>query len=91
MGLHDLITNELITQKSLSALIWLINHGRELEFKVNDTVCFISCSHSKRTVSLWINQAEQYFDYIEELIANATIHGIPFLISWNDAVIITVF
>ncbi len=91
MDLHDLIVDELINKKSLSALIWLINHGRELELSVENIPCFISHNKSNKTVSLWVNQSEQSFNSMEELIQNSTVNEKPFLLLWNDAVIETLF
>lgn len=58
MTLHDIIVEELIVNKSLAALIYLICQGRELEFAVEGKVYFISCDKSKK------------FDRIGELIAS---------------------
>ena len=91
MELHDLNTNELISQKSLSALIWLVNHGRELEFRIDNTVCFISRSNSAKNVSLWVNRSEQSFDSMEALIEKSSINQKPFLQIWDDAEIETLF
>ncbi len=91
MNLHDLIVDELINKKSLAAFIWLINHGRELELSMDFIPCFISHHRSNKTVSLWVNQAEQSFDSVEELIQNSTVNEKPFLLLWNDAVIETLF
>ena len=36
MHVHDLIVNELFDKKSLAALIFLIDFGRELELNMNE-------------------------------------------------------
>lgn len=54
--LHDIIAYELLEKKSLSALIYLIDRGREVEFELNKKTYFISCSGSNKYVSLWNNQ-----------------------------------
>ena len=82
---HDLIVNELFEKRSLAALIFLIDCGRELEFKVNGNKCFISCDGSKKYVSLYVNKEEQSFDSVSELIANATIADMEFLVVWEQA------
>lgn len=89
--LHDWIADELIAKKSLSALIWLIDQGRELEFRVGDTVGFISGSHSAGKVSLWVDQIEQSFGSMEALIEHSTIHERPFCQAWKDVRIETLF
>ena len=42
MCLHDIIAEELTEKKSLAALIYLICHGRELEFEFEGKKYFIS-------------------------------------------------
>ena len=85
MDIHDLIVNELFDEKSLAALIFLIDCGRELEFKIKGKEYFISCDTSKKYVSLWENKNEQSFDSVLELIKNATIENMCFLTAWEQA------
>ncbi|MBQ8057878.1 MAG: hypothetical protein IJ275_06055 [Ruminococcus sp.] len=85
MSVHDLIVAELFETKSLAALIFLIDCGRELEFKVDGKEYFISCSNAEKYVSLWTNQNEQSFDSVYELIENATIDNTGFLVAWSHA------
>lgn len=75
MYLHDLIVQEFEQTKSLSALIYLIEQGREVEFSFEGKKYFLSRSNSQKRVSLWSNQGqgEQSFDHIEELIEKATL------------------
>ena len=68
MDLYDLIIHELEVKKSLAALIYLIERGRELEFTVNGMEYFLSRDHAAKYVSLWNKHHEQSFDSIEELI-----------------------
>jgi len=89
--IHDLIADELLQQKSLAALIYLMDCGRELEFTVAGTKCFISRSNSSRKVSLWVNKDEQAFEHMESLINASTIKGMPFLEAWPCAVLPTLF
>ena len=85
MDAYDLIENELFEKKSLAALIFLIDGGRELELDVNGNKCFISCDGSKKYVSLYVNKNEQSFDSVPELINNATIADMSFLAAWEQA------
>ncbi len=89
--LHGLIEEELENKKSLAALIWLINQGRELEFRIGTTECFISMDRAEKYVSLWAEGEEQSFDSMEQLIGNATINGKTLMASWDEAVIETLF
>lgn len=82
---HELFVNELFEKKSLAALIYLIDNGRELEFKAHGKECFISCSGSKKYVSIWESQEEQSFHSVYDLIKNATIEKVDFLEAWEQA------
>ena len=85
MCVHELIVTELFERKSLAALIFLIDCGRELEFRINVKDYFISCCNSKKYVSLWCNKYEQSFDSVYELLENAKIENIDFCVAWADA------
>lgn len=89
--LQDLIVAELLEKKSLAALIYLLDSGRELEFKVYDKQYFISCSKAEKYVSIWDKTNEQSFDNIDELVANAVVGDKTFLSAWRDIEIKTVF
>ena len=91
MCLHDIIVEELTEKKSLAALIYLICHGRELEFEIEGKEYFISCDKSKKYVSLWNNQNVQSFNSVDELIENATIENSSFLSLWEKSTIQTLF
>lgn len=84
MCLHDIVAEELTDKKSLAALIYLICHGRELEFEIEGKEYFISCDKSQKYVSLWNNQNEQSFDSVDELIENALIENRAFLSIWEN-------
>lgn len=89
--LHDIIADELLEKKSLAALIYLIDRGREVEFELNKNTYFISCSGSNKYVSLWNNQIEQSFDSISDLIEYSTIENQLFIYLWNEAEITSIF
>ena len=85
MDIHDLIADDLLNKRSIAALIFLIDCGRELEFTVNGNKCFISCDNSPKYVSLLVNENEQSFDSVYELIENAAIGDESFLVAWEQA------
>ena len=89
--LYERIEKELLEQKSLAALIYLIESGRELECELDGEIYFITKSNSPKYVSLWHNEIEQSFDSIEGLLENALINGEIFLSLWNKMTIITLF
>ena len=91
MNLHDHIQQELLDSKSIAALIWLIEQGRELEFTYQDETCFISCDKSARYVSLWCGKNEQSFETTEHLVREAVLNGKHFLDAWADIRIDTLF
>lgn len=89
--LHDIIAYELLEKKSLSALIYLIDRGREVEFELNKKTYFISCSGSNKYVSLWNNQIQQILDSISDLMEYSTIENQSFISLWNKVEIISIF
>ena len=89
--LYERIENELLKQKSLAALIYLLESGRELECELKGETCFITKSNSPQYISLWHNGTEQSFDSIEELLENAVLVGETFLRLWDKMNIITLF
>ena len=91
MWYYDAIEDELLKGKSLAALLYLINGGRELEFSVDGRAYFISRSGSEKYVSVWQGTAEQSFDSMEKLLDNALIDGEPFLSAWPRTQMETLF
>jgi len=91
MNVHDMIICELEQTKSLAALVYAVERGREVEFTANGTGYFLSRHKSQKAFSLWDSRSEQSFDSMEELIGNAEISGRPFLTAWKDAEITTIF
>ncbi|MEG0325802.1 MAG: hypothetical protein RR618_04670 [Cellulosilyticaceae bacterium] len=91
LGLHDLIVNELFDKHSLSALVYAINAGRELEFIYNGIEYFLSKSGSKKVVSIWTGEVEQSFESMESLIFNATLDGEKFIKVWDNLKLICLF
>ena len=91
MCLYDVIVEELIEKKSLAALIYLIDCGRDLEFTFEGEEYFISRDNSPKYVSLWQGENEQSFDSVSNLIENATIGNRPLLSVWNLVEIQTLF
>ena len=85
MEIHDLIVRELFDKKSLAALIYLIDFGRELEFCVDRCKCFISHLNSDNSVYLSVNGIEQRFNSVSEMIKSATIEDLSFLVAWEQA------
>lgn len=91
MGLHDLIVQELENTKSLAALIWLVERGREVEFTLDGSEYFLSIHKSKKVVSLWDKGTEQSFESMEQLLEKAVLDRRAFLDAWKDAKIETIF
>lgn len=85
MNIHDKMVNELFDNKSLKALEYLIDQGRELQFKYNDITCFISKDNSKSYVSAWVEKDEKAFGSIQDLIENMKIGNIPFEVIWRES------
>ena len=84
ISLHGQIAGELFDKKALSALIWLVDHGHELEFRWQGRPGFISRSGSAKVVSIWLDKKEQAFDSTEALAQDALLGGKPFYQIWED-------
>ena len=64
MNIQDKMVKELFENKSIKALKYLVECGRELEFNYNNKDGFISRDNSNSFVSVWIDKNEQSFDNI---------------------------
>lgn len=91
MELHDMITDELFDKKSISALLWLISQGRELEATYQNESIFISADKSKNKVSIWINRQESSFATMEELLQFTEIEGHKLIDVWDEIHLDTLF
>ncbi|MBE7012401.1 MAG: hypothetical protein E7415_06985 [Ruminococcaceae bacterium] len=89
--LHQHMEDELLNDRSLGALVYLIQQGREFEFFYNGILCFISCSESDKEVSLWIDKTEYAFDNVTQLIEYKAFEDKSLLEIWNDVVFETLF
>jgi len=88
---HEEMENALFESRSLEALAFLINAGRELEFNYRGMVGFISCDGSKKGVSVWTEGTEQSFAGVAEMMNKAIIAGKTFRSVWNEIEIETLF
>lgn len=88
---HEEKERALMEEKSLDALKFLINHGREVEFSLNANVYFMSKDGSKKNVSIWKDEKEQAFDSFDKMIKNAQIEKKPFLSVWDKVDIEFIF
>ena len=88
---HDEMATALLEEKSLAALVYLIDHGRELEFAAGEHTYFISRDKAAKYVSLWKGEEEQSFDHVYDLIEHAEVEGQLFFKMWKDCEISTLF
>lgn len=88
---HDLVVDELYKKKSLSAFIYLIKAGRELEFEYFGEQYFVSRDKSKGNVSIYHGDEEEFFDSEEQLIEKTVLQNHSFLSVWNDVKLGTLF
>ena len=89
--LHDKYEKEFFKSKSPNSLKYLIENGRELEFTINNHSGFISKNSSEKYCSLWVDNIEQGFCSVSELIKNAEIDGELLLNLLDKIEIITIF
>jgi len=89
--LYEIIVNELYNSKTISALLFLIDNGRELSFLYND----IEYSITWKDKLLYLDNEKhdnlQMFDNAWELIENSKIEKYKFLEVWNDIKLLTLF
>jgi len=88
---HDEMAAALLEEKSLAALVYLIDHGRELEFMSGEHTYFVSRDKAAKYVSIWQGEQEQSFDHVYDLIEHAEVEGQPFFKMWKDCEISTLF
>lgn len=89
--LHQYLQDELCENKSLGALVYLVEHGRKFEFSYNGALCFISFTKTQKEVSLCIDKTEYVFDNITKLIESKVFQGKSLLDIWNEIEIETLF
>ena len=89
--MHDQAAQALWETHSLNALVYLIDHGRELEFTADGEAYFLSRSRAAEYVSLWHGGTEQSFDSMQALLEYAVINGRPFLSAWTEVHLQTLF
>ena len=89
--LHQYLQEDLFNNKSLGALVYLVEMGREFEFFYEGKLCFISRSESHTEVSLWIDKAEYAFENITKLIEYKAFENKSLLEIWDKIEIETLF
>ncbi len=90
-NLHDYLADELCNNKSLGALTYLLEKGREFEFTHKGVICFISRSETQKEVSIWIDKKEYAFDNIEQLAESKIFEKKTLLEIWDEIEIETLF
>ncbi len=91
MDKHEKMVRALLEEKSLEALVYLIDAGRELEFLLDGEGYFISKDRAAQYVSLWKREEEQSFDTMQELIERAKVKDGLFCEKWQECTIETLF
>ena len=88
---YDEMVTALLEEKSLKALVYLIDNGRELEFDACGNTYFISKDKAAKYVSLWKAEQEQSFDHMYDLIEHGNVEGQPFFKVFKESEICTLF
>ena len=88
---YDEMVTALLEEKSLKALVYLIDNGRELEFDSCGNTYFISKDNAAKYVSLWKKDHEQSFDHMYDLIEHGKVEGKPFFKVFKESEICTLF
>lgn len=84
MNIHDIIANEFFETKSIASFIYLIELGREVELLYKEHSLFISRDGAKKALSIWVDEDEQSFNSVEELLLDGQIFGKKILEIWNE-------
>lgn len=84
MNIHDIIANEFVETKSIASFIYLIELGREVELLYKEHSLFISRDGAKKALSIWVDEDEQSFNSVEELLLDGQIFGKNILEIWNE-------
>lgn len=88
---YEEMETALLEEKSLAALVELIERGRELEFVFGGHTYFISKDKAEKNVSLWKGEEEQSFDHMYDLIEYGQVEGKPFFQVFRECEISTLF
>ena len=89
--LHDRMVQELYEKKSLPALAYLIEAGRELEVTYRGREYFLSRDTQVAYVSLCQGERETGYGSIPLLLEQASLDGVPFRDAWPEVVLGTLF
>ena len=89
--LHEYMQDELLNHKSLGALIYLLEKGREFEFSYKGILCFISRTETQKEVSIWVDKQEYAFDNIDDLAESKIFDDKTLLDIWNEIEVETLF
>lgn len=87
LKLHDLIVEELSNKKSIAALIFLINAGRELEFSFDGIEFFISGHTKGQGIELAQSNHAEHFEDMHKLICCSTLASVPFIDAWPNVIL----
>jgi len=89
-ALYDMIRNELWEKHSISALLYLLNGGRELEFVFSKRTGSITWIEKK--IYLYVEEMDnQIFDTPWDMISKGKIDGKSFFELWNEIEIKVLF
>ncbi|BCJ92673.1 hypothetical protein acsn021_02420 [Anaerocolumna cellulosilytica] len=89
-NLYDVIVNEL-NNKSISALIFLLDSGRELSFKYNNIEYAITWNEKKICLENENHDSVQKFDDAWSFIENVLVQGKTFLEVWSNIELLYLF
>jgi hypothetical protein len=88
--LYEMIVNEL-NNKSIAALLFLLDNGRELSFEYNNTRYAITWNGEKLYLDNENHNDLQKFDDTWNFIENALLQEKTFIEVWEDIKLINLF
>ena len=89
--LYDIIVNELYNHKTIAALLFLLDNGRELSFLYKDIEYSITWKNKLLYLDNENHDNVQIFSNSWELVENSKIEKYKFLEVWNEIKLLTLF
>ncbi|OGO86089.1 MAG: hypothetical protein A2Y24_04415 [Clostridiales bacterium GWE2_32_10] len=89
--LYDIIINELYEDKSISALLYLLEGGRELSFRYENEEFSVTRDKERFYLNSQDSKKSQIYVDAWQLIEKGQVHGKKFMDIWKDIELLTLY
>ena len=89
MNFHTVLSDELLEKNSIGAFVWLIDHGREIEFKYKEQEYFVTTEDED--IVLWHDYKKQSFSCMEEMFEEVRLCDEDIYEVWDDVEFTCIF